>query len=52
MSFMQKRPRAIFITRELLKLAVIVVCLVFAIILLMAHGSPIGFVPLLPWALR
>jgi hypothetical protein len=52
MSFMPKRPGAIFITRELMKLAVIVACLVFAINLLITHGSPIGFVPLLPWALR
>jgi hypothetical protein len=47
-----RRPREILIARELLKLVVIVSCLGFAIALLIAQGSPLGFVPLLPWALR
>jgi hypothetical protein len=47
-----KRPRTILIARELLKLMVIVICLSFAIALLITQGSPLGFIPLLPWALR
>lgn len=37
--------------RELVKLAVIVAYLAFAVYLTVAHLDPAGFIPLLPWAL-
>lgn len=38
-------------TREVLKIVVIVIYLIFATTILIANGNPIGFAPLLPWAL-
>lgn len=43
--------RRIALARELLKLSIIVICLVSALALLIGDGSPLGFAPLLPWAL-
>jgi hypothetical protein len=44
--------RMISLVREILKLTIIVICLIFAVIILVAHQNPLGFAALLPWALR
>lgn len=54
---LDERARLLFavwvpLAREVLKLVVIAMYLVFAVWLVLVHGNLIGFVPLLPWAFR